>query len=282
MSSVTISSLLKSDEERIRSGLKADAIVDKNRRQSVVRLDEALSHILLRYNAAHADDGNRQALADCVTACVREMLDLLLAANARKEIEKRRVRTGAVFFLLFTVICALTAVLLFERVFAAGCALMAVSALSAFVAGRLWYGEREVRVRTELDPELIWKTLKKTADTMDRKTEEFLTQESIRQKEQLAAAGENSFFLTEPEDLKLFGDLLEALYSTNGDYALRQLKKVKSYLRRYGIETLEYTPDHAEMFDVLPTKKEPSTLRPALCSGDRLLAPGKATERVQA
>ena len=166
MSSVTISSLLKADEERIRNELKADAIVDKNRRQSVVRLDEALSHILLRYNAAHADDGSRQALADCVTASVREMLDLLLAANARKEIEKRRVRTGAVFFLLFTVICALTAVLLFERVFAAGCALMAAAALSAYIAGRLWYGEREVRVRTELDPDLIWKTLKKTADTI--------------------------------------------------------------------------------------------------------------------
>ncbi len=280
MSTVTISSLLKADEERIRTELKADATVDKNRRQSVVRLDEVLSHILLRYNAAHTDDGKRQAIADCVTASVREMLDLLMAANARKEIEKRRIRTGAVFFLLFTVICSLTAVLLFERVFAAGCALMGAAALSAYVAGRLWYGEREVRVHTELDPELIWKTLKKTADTMDRKTEEFLIQENAREKELLAEAGESSCQVPDPDELKLYGDLLEALYSSNGDYALRQLKKVPAYLNRCGIDVREYTPDTSEMFDLLPTKKDPSTLRPALCSGDRLLAPGKATERI--
>ena len=46
MSSVSICSLLNADEERIRNELKADAIVDKNRRQSVVRLDETISHIL--------------------------------------------------------------------------------------------------------------------------------------------------------------------------------------------------------------------------------------------
>ena len=71
MSTVTISSLLSADEERIRNELKADAIVDKNRRQSVIRLDETLSHILLRYNAAHVEDGRRQALADAEAADVK-------------------------------------------------------------------------------------------------------------------------------------------------------------------------------------------------------------------
>ncbi len=280
MSAVTISSLLSADEERIRNELKADAIVDKNRRQSVIHLDETISRILLRYNAAHVDDGRRQALADCMTSGIREMLELMLAANARKEIEKRRVRTGAVFFLLFTVICALTAVLLFERVFIAGCALLAASALSAFIAGRLWYGEREIRVRTELDPEIIWKALKKTADTMDRKTEEFLAQEKIREAEQAESALENSNRLTNPEDLVLFGSLLEALYSQNGEFALKQLKKVPSYLRCCGIDTIEYSPERAEMFDLLPTKNQPSTLRPALCSGEKLLLAGRATDRL--
>ena len=45
-----------------------------------------------------------------------------------------------------------------------------LAAVCGFIAGRLWYGEREVRVRTELDPDLVWKTLKKTAETMDRST----------------------------------------------------------------------------------------------------------------
>ena len=52
MDPVTMSGLLKADEEKIRNELKADAAFDKNRKQSAVRLDDAFSKMLLRYNAA--------------------------------------------------------------------------------------------------------------------------------------------------------------------------------------------------------------------------------------
>ena len=163
-----MSSLFSTEEEKLRNELKADAVIDQNRKQSVDRLTAALDRVLLRYNAASTDDRYRQAVADCEAA-------LLLAGTARKEITKRRLRTGAVIALLLAVICGLVAALLVRQYYLVGCIVIAAAALFAFLSGRLWYGEREVRVHAELDPDVVWKTLKKTAETMDRKTEESLS-----------------------------------------------------------------------------------------------------------
>ena len=82
MDTVNLSSLLLSEESRIRTELQADSAIDQNRKQSVERLNNVMDGILLRYNAANADDRNRQALADCQAAAVRDMLGLLLAGTA--------------------------------------------------------------------------------------------------------------------------------------------------------------------------------------------------------
>jgi hypothetical protein len=236
--------------------------------------------MLLRYNAACTDDPVRQAVADCQIAEVRDMLGLLTAGTAQKEISKRRFRTGGVIALLMAVIFALVAVLLVKEYYLVGCILIGVAALSAFLAGRLWYGEREVRVRAGLDPETVWRTLKKTADTIDRKTEEFLDLSKGWQQETAAAAAPANAALPDDESLKMIGDLLEALYASNGDYALRQLKQLLPWLRRQGIEVKDYSAETAELFELLPTKKESATQRPALVSGGKLLLVGRATEHI--
>ena len=282
MDPVTMSGLLKADEEKIRNELKADAAFDKNRKQSAVRLDDAFSKMLLRYNAACTDDPVRQAVADCQTAAVRDMLALLTAGTAQKEISKRRFRTGGVIALLMAVIFALVAVLLVKEYYPVGCILIGIAALCAFLAGRLWYGEREVRVRAGLDPEAVWRTLKKTTDTIDRKTEEFLDLSKGWQQEAAAAAAPAAAASLNEESLKMIGDLLEALYAENGDYALRQLKQLLPWLRRQGIEVKDYSAETAELFELLPTKKASSTQRPALVSGDKLLLVGRATEHIDA
>lgn len=274
-----MSGLLKADEEKLRSELKADALYDKDRKQSAVRLDETFSKILLRYNAAYTDDPMRQALADCQTAAVRDMLTLLTAGTAQKEISKRRFRTGGVIALLLAVIFGLVAALLIKEYYLVGCVLMAAAALSAFLAGRLWYGEREVRVRAGLDPEVVWRTLKKTGETMDRKTAEFLDLSGDWRPETTEAASAGGPAL-DGEDLKLVGDLLEALYAENGDYALRQLRQLLPWLRRQGIEVINYSADSAELFELLPTKKAAATQRPALVSEGKLLLVGRATEHI--
>ena len=82
------------------------------------------------------------------------------------------------------------------------------------------------------------------------------------------------------ESLKLVGDLLEALYADNGDYALRQLRQLTPWLRRQGVEVVDYGADSAELFELLPTKKAAATQRPALVADGKLLLVGRATEHI--
>lgn len=279
MDSVNMSSLLQAEEDKIRTELKADSAIDQNRRQSVDRLNEVLDGVLLRYSAANAGAPKRQALADCQAAAVRDMLGLLLAGTARKEIEKRRFRVGGVICLLLAVICGLIAALLIRDYYLPGCILMAAAALFGFLAGRLWYGEREVRVHAELDADVVWKTLKKAVETMDRKSEEYLAQEETWVREQKDTSSP-AYASWNPETLRLLGDLLEALYAENGDYAIRQLKKLLPWLHQQGIEAVDYSPESADLFELLPTKRASATQRPALVSGETLLLAGRATEHV--
>ena len=279
MDSVNMSSLLLAEEDKIRNELRADSAIDQNRRQSVDRLNGVLDAVLLRYSAANANDPKRQAVADCQAAAVRDMLGLLLAGTARKEIEKRRFRVGGVICLLLAVICGLISALLIRDYYLPGCILMGAAVLFGFLAGRLWYGEREVRVHAELDADVVWKTLKKTMETMDRKSEEYLAQEETWLRERTDTASPASAS-RDPETLRLLGDLLEALYAGNGDYALRQLKKLLPWLRQQGIEAVDYSPETADLFELLPTKRSSATQRPALVSGETLLLAGRATEHV--
>ena len=279
MDSVNMSSLLLAEEDKIRNELRADSAIDQNRRQSVDRLNGVLDAVLLRYSAANANDPKRQAVADCQAAAVRDMLGLLLAGTARKEIEKRRFRVGGVICLLLAVICGLISALLIRDYYLPGCILMGAAVLFGFLAGRLWYGEREVRVHAELDADVVWKTLKKTMETMDRKSEEYLAQEETWLRERTDTASPASAS-RDPETLRLLGDLLEALYAGNGDYALRQLKKLLTWLRQQGIEAVDYSPETADLFELLPTKRSSATQRPALVSGETLLLAGRATEHV--
>lgn len=280
MDAVRLSSLLQADEEKVKSELRADAVVDQSRRQSITRLNDLFSQLLLRYNAENAEDPMRQALADCQAAPVRDMIELLNAGTAKKETEKRRVRASAVICLLLAVICALSAALLVRTSFPAGIAFTAACGIFGFLGGLLWYGEREVHVQAGLDPEVIWRTVKKTVDTMDRKADEFLAQADTLEQSSSASSCRTQPSGLSPEDLKLYGDLLEALYSENGDYALRQLKKLPVRLRAQGVELCDYTESTAELFEILPTKNTAATLRPALVREGELLLAGRATEPV--
>ena len=280
MDPVCMSSLFLAEEEKLKNELRADELIDRDRARSVSRLNELLENMLLRYNAAYSDDPARQALADCQAASVRDMLALITAGTAQKEITRRRVRTGALITLLLAVIFGLLAVLLVKSYYLAGCICIAPAALFAFLSGRLWYGEREVRVHAGLDPDVILKTLRKVTGTIDRKTQEVLDQEQVRL-HAAAESGKGTDGATfSPEDLEMIAGLLEALYADNGDYALRQLKKILPWLRRYGVETQDYTEETRELFEVLPTKRASATLRPALTSEDRLLLAGRAVRHM--
>ena len=280
MEHTSFETLLKAEEAKLCGSLRADDMIDGSRAQSVERLNTALSDILLQYNAASSGDRVRQAAADCAAASARDGFGFLLAGAVREEKEKKTFPFGALVALLVSVICALAAALLIRRFFPVGCVLIAGSVFLAFLSGRLWHGEQKITVRPGLETDVIWKTLDRTAATMDRKVDELCAQiESWESEAASAHTGGNA--QTDPEELKLFADLLEAQYSENGEYALRQLKKIAPFLRRRGIDTMDFSAEHAEFFELLPTKNEPSTQRPALVSGDALLLAGRATEHVK-
>ena len=279
METVTMEQLLKAEEEKIRGEIRADTTIDQDRTQSVSRLKETLAQVLLRYNAANSGNQTRQAIADSMTAAIQDACGFLLASTAEKEISKRPLRAGAIISLLCSIICCLSSLLLFgqKMSFLIGCILMVLAIFLAFLSGRLWYGEREVQVRTGLDDNTVWKTLRKTSATMDRKIDRLCELEDARIQEARNSAGETRQKIS-AEELNLLGDLLEGLYSENGEFSLRQLRKIKPYLQRQGIELEDYTANNAEFFEILPSKKGAATLRPALLEGETLLLAGKATE----
>ena len=279
METVTMEQLLKAEEEKIRGEIRADTTIDQDRTQSVSRLKETLAQVLLRYNAANSGNQTRQAIADSMTAAIQDACGFLLASTAEKEISKRPLRAGAIISLLCSIICCLSSLLLFGQKlsFLFGCILMVLAIFLAFLSGRLWYGEREVQVRTGLDDDAVWKTLRKTSATMDRKIDRLCELEDARIQEARNSAGETRQKIS-AEELNLLGDLLEGLYSENGEFSLRQLRKIKPYLQRQGIELEDYAANNAEFFEILPSKKGAATLRPALLEGETLLLAGKATE----
>ena len=279
METVTMEQLLKAEEEKIRGEIRADTTIDQDRTQSVSRLKETLAQVLLRYNAANSGNQTRQAIADSMTAALQDSCSFLLAGTAEKEISSRPLRAAAIISLLCSIICCLSSLLLFgqKMSFLIGCILMVLAIFLAFLSGRLWYGEREVQVRTGLDDNTVWKTLRKTSATMDRKIDRLCELEDARIQEARNSAGETRQKIS-AEELNLLGDLLEGLYSENGEFSLRQLRKIKPYLQRQGIELEDYAANNAEFFEILPSKKGAATLRPALLEGETLLLAGKATE----
>ena len=96
MDTVSMSSLLQAEEDKLRTELQADAIIDQNRKQSVDRLTAALDRILLRYNAANtgeleenlfgfiADDGTKY-LSDQKTFAVGEWVPVTVTFTVDEE-----------------------------------------------------------------------------------------------------------------------------------------------------------------------------------------------------
>ena len=273
-------SLLRAREDKLRGELRSDDLIEKNRARSVERLRDAFGDMLLRYNAEHSEERPLQAMADALTATADELFALLQTGSLHTESTRRGIRLGGVFSLLAAVICALAGVLLIEPYRVAGYALFAACALGLFLGGRFWFAERQETVRAGVDADAVWKILCRTAETMDRKLDAFGEQERAWEAELAAAAAPGADSI-DPEELQLFADLLEALYSGNGEFSLRQLRRVRGYLQRRGVDVVDYEPAVSTGFETLPTRNETKTLRPALMAGDKLLLAGRAAEHIE-
>ncbi len=271
----TMQAILDADEERLRSTLRANDSMDKSRELFIETLNGELGDMLLRYNAACAPDRMRQAMAESLTATARDSLDLLKAGGAEKEVPKREVSAWASILLLLAVAAGAAGLYLAERFPLAGVIGPAAALLIAYLSGRIWYKKKQVSVRATLDPDKVWYAVRRMGETMDRRIDEFC--ERADEWRGKGPGGENAAALSE-EELRLFGDLLEALYAENGEFALRQLEKLRPCLRELGLETEDYTGENADLFEFFPSVHPGLTLRPAIRAGEKLLLPGRATD----
>ncbi|MDO5376714.1 MAG: hypothetical protein Q4G52_00130 [Clostridia bacterium] len=79
--------------------------------------------------------------------------------------------------------------------------------------------------------------------------------------------------------LDLLVSLMEAKATGREDVALRSLDQAETYLRMLGVEPVFYdraNPEHAGLFDLLPTLSGERTIRPALLRDGRVIRRGVA------
>ena len=72
--------------------------------------------------------------------------------------------------------------------------------------------------------------------------------------------------------------LMEAVYTHDGDYALKAVPQLEAALNGRGVELAEYSPEHRDWFELFPGTEPGLTIRPALVKDGKLLARGQATE----
>ena len=124
-----------------------------------------------------------------------------------------------------------------------------------------------------LDPDGLWQTLTRISETMDRKLEDLAALPAENASPEPAETDSSPL---RPDALARMAELLEALYTDNGDFAIQKLKKLRPYLREKGIELVEFERDTEEYFEILPSKQSTATLRPALLYHGELLMIGRA------
>ena len=279
MDTITMRELLEQDEQRLRDTLRANNEHDKSREAAIATLEEELGTLLMRYNAARAGERSRQAAADALTASVKDMLALLKASTVEKKETARHLTLRAVVLLFAAIGLCAGAIFLASVKPVGGYACALAAAVCAFFSGRFWFSEGETTVRAGVDAESVWETLRRTVETMDRKLGELAAQEKAVLAEQAGQSAADDP-LSE-EELRLYGDLLEALYVHNGDFAIRQLEHLPDFLESRGVELVSCNKDTAEYFVRYPSRRASATQRPALLRDGKLLQMGKATEHVE-
>lgn len=276
MKDVTMLSLLTQDEDKLRNTLRAHEDIEKNRELQIETLRQTLGDTLLRYNASHADEPLRQAVADALAATAREELELLRSVSARQELGPKETPVWAPMLLLAALALGAAALFAFPRQLPAAALCVFLALCAAFAAGRGWFRPRRTQVRAVMDAEKLWRALRLTGETMDRKLDACCARAGeLCRTETRAESGDG----VDRASLALCGELLEALYARNGALALQRLEGLRAWLRERGVALEDYDGENAALFELLPSRRGAATLRPALVRGEKLLLAGRATER---
>ena len=145
-------------------------------------------------------------------------------------------------------------------------------------AGKGTAGKKDSQIKAEpnTDAVKLYRILRASLQVADRELEELEGQ--LIWEERRAKDSENIELREKelsPSALQLMGDLLEAAYSGDGEFALERLALVRHYLHALHVDAVDYDQEHSAWFDIMPAKMT-QTLRPALVQEGKVLLRGLA------
>ena len=286
--SMNIQEYLEQDKEKFLSALAQG----KTPERAVPVINEEIDRVIYRYNADCTDDELRtcaSGMAEAVKAAcaltdsVKEIKVWERTLPGAYEKKKESVITcaaagggclglGVLLAVLLHPFGVLLPSILSSVSFVAGAAVL-------FLAGKRWgkkdstvyRPETEKQTESRIDEDKVYRYLKAAAMVMDRHLAE-LAEELHYLKLQGSATGDGELSDTE---MTLFGDLLEALYCMDGEFALERLKGLSYYLHSRGIELADYSEQTSDCFDRMPGDTI-HTIRPALLRDGEVLKKGLA------
>ncbi len=282
--------ILEKDKDNLLTQLSASRSADK----AVRVLENELDQLLMMYNEQCGNERERSAAAYMMQA-VRLSLPLIDSVGETKIWEtetaagsKGKVNPLLFLFLIGALVCCGIGLLPFVLpVYSAGDTRELVKPLSmilgglacAVVAGVLMrrFGAKSAkyskRVEIKTDPGKVYRSFRNAILSVDQNLEEV---RSMERWDKHDGAGKIDGHTASASELDLFSDLLAAAYSQDPEFALEKIGEIKYYLHKQQIEVVDYSPENAKFFDMMPGQYV-RTIRPAMIAEGTLLRKGIAS-----
>ena len=284
---VTLQSLLEKEKTSFIETLKAQP----DSASMIKQADNLLSRILFAYNEAEESD-KVKASAYSILQTVRTSLDLIDSTGETKVYTRTAMgkqekgnRPGRFWLLLCIgaacVFAAAALVVLTVRKSAVVIdlpvllVLLVVGMAALFLSGSSSSSPVKnsgtVETETKPDAEKIYRHLLGTLITADHLLEDVRTEEMIEARHALEKDRDGM----NQKEISLLAQLLEDAYADkSSDLSRETISHIRYYLHNRRIETVEYSREDADFFDILPG--EGGTIRPALVMDGTLVKKGLA------
>ncbi len=274
---VTMRSLLESEKNTI-----IDQVSSLNKETEIIAyLERVLKKNLISYNEACQSDAVRVRASALMEVMVQDMtlVDSLADVKIYEKVsaEKKKRSVKVYFFAIAGLVSFVIGLVLngFHQNVPWLVLLGVLSLFLFYMSGRSENkAEKKAEVEISYDGEKIYAHLLKTCMVMDQLLSEVKSEEKTSQRHQTEKEIENA----DQKELSLIGSLLEQAYGDKDNSVSENvISEIRYYLHARGIDMLEYSPEHADCFDILPGKE--GTMRPALIKAGVVLKKGLACRK---
>lgn len=292
--------ILEKDKDKLLTELAAA----KESEKAIRVLENELDKLLLTYNEQCSSEGERNAAAYMMQA-VRLALPLVDSVGDTKVWEagedgetkdkpKKRLNPLVFLFLIGGIVLVglglmpfllpyfdggLESIKNFDVALLKPIGFVAGGLVSMFIAGLLGrrrppkVSKRNQRVEVHVDSAKVYRSFRNTILSVDQSLDEIRSMERWDKRDE---AGKIDGHTASSSELDLFSDLLAAAYSKDPDFAMEKIDGIKYYLHKQQIEVVDYSPETARYFDMMPGLHA-GTIRPAMVAEGKLLRKGVAS-----